>query len=440
MADIDGTDGDDTISGSGSGQSIDGKGGNDSIVGGSGNDELKGDAGDDTLHGGDGNDKLDGGEGNDSLEGGAGNDTLAGGKGANFLRGGDGDDEIVGEKQSDTIAGGDGDDLIDASDGDDIIAGNRGNDTIKGGKGADTFVYREGDGADTIQDFLISEGDRIAFDVTYLQSFQDVQGRMYASGNGTLISRSDGGSILLTGVQPSQLSAANFLFNAGPICLADDTEVLTDMGWRAIGLLERGSLVVTVDHGLQPVQKAIRQNLRFTSLRDKANPILVPPQALGLRCPERPLVLSPQHRVLVPHPEYPAGVLVAAVKLCAGGCAADERQEIHPICQSAFRAARVDPDPLWSGGIRTFDALFSVSFFSSARRFSSKVRAQDPEIRPIACTTGGSRRRAHRRIASRQACQVLGTTLSGKTELLGWSIESGIEAGLRLPFTLSFRI
>ena len=53
---------------------INGTGGNDVLTGGAANDEIYGFAGDDTLSGGGGNDLLDGGTGADSMSGGSGND------------------------------------------------------------------------------------------------------------------------------------------------------------------------------------------------------------------------------------------------------------------------------------------------------------------------------------------------------------------------------
>ncbi|MEH2285750.1 MAG: Ig-like domain-containing protein, partial [Nostoc sp.] len=51
------------------------------------------------------------------------------------------------------ITGNNGNDNISAGGGNDNIIGNGGNDTISGGNGNDTFVFRLGDGNDTITDF-----------------------------------------------------------------------------------------------------------------------------------------------------------------------------------------------------------------------------------------------------------------------------------------------
>ncbi|QAU34865.1 calcium-binding protein [Janthinobacterium sp. 17J80-10] len=82
------TSGVDAIYGADSGEVIQGLGGNDSLYGMGGNDSLRGDEGDDILEAGNGNDKLDGGDGNDTLSGGIGDDIY-------LFRRGDGADTIV---------------------------------------------------------------------------------------------------------------------------------------------------------------------------------------------------------------------------------------------------------------------------------------------------------------------------------------------------------
>lgn len=74
----------------------------------------------DLLFGLSGNERLDGGDGDDKLYGGAGNDTLLGGNGIDTLFGGTEDDYLNGQ------------------------AGN------------DIYVYRRGDGADTIDDYVLA--------------------------------------------------------------------------------------------------------------------------------------------------------------------------------------------------------------------------------------------------------------------------------------------
>lgn len=145
-------DGEDTI--------MRGMGGNDELWGFTGNDSLDGGVGDDFVRGHSGNDSLDGGDGNDSLvgddgddysDGGFGNDVITGDVGNDQLFGGDGNDHLDGGDGNDVISAGTGDDAAIGFLGDDTIDGGQGNDTLFGGAGSDTYLYRIGDGFDTIR-------------------------------------------------------------------------------------------------------------------------------------------------------------------------------------------------------------------------------------------------------------------------------------------------
>jgi serralysin len=101
MAFINGTDGNDVLSGTPQSDLVGLKagndfflagGGNDFVLGGTGNDAIRGDSGNDELLGESGNDFLVGGSGNDKLNGGAGSDTIDGGSGVDTLTGGAGVD------------------------------------------------------------------------------------------------------------------------------------------------------------------------------------------------------------------------------------------------------------------------------------------------------------------------------------------------------------
>lgn len=95
--DIEGTDGDDNLSGGAGEDEIKGKKGNDNLFGNGGDDKLKGEDDDDTLVGGSGNDELEGGKGADILTGIDPNDpngSLAGGE-IDELKGGDDSDIFV---------------------------------------------------------------------------------------------------------------------------------------------------------------------------------------------------------------------------------------------------------------------------------------------------------------------------------------------------------
>jgi Ca2+-binding RTX toxin-like protein len=148
IANVDGGDGNDIITGNNL---------NNLLFGGIGNDILTGDIGNDTLYGADGDDELDGGDGVDYLSGNDGNDNLYGGGSSDQLYGGAGDDNLYGETGNDTLAGGDGsdnlygdagNDSLDGGAGDDALYGDAGNDIIRSGGGNNTLDG--GAGSDTL--------------------------------------------------------------------------------------------------------------------------------------------------------------------------------------------------------------------------------------------------------------------------------------------------
>ena len=230
-AGISGTSGNDTLTGTNWADCLDGGAGDDSIDGGAGDDTLIGGSGNDTLTGGQGGDEFvitpDGGNititdfvlGEDSItfQGGdgfrgsiqtSGDDTIIRGNDGRIvtlvgvhitssdlnmdIHYGDGDDGLASSGGDDTIDGGGGDDIINTRGGDDVLIGGTGNDTLTGGGGSDSFVFRAGDGDDTITDFKSGE-DSIVLSGEYSIS--------YDAESGNSIVTYDGGSITVEGTQ-----------------------------------------------------------------------------------------------------------------------------------------------------------------------------------------------------------------------------------------------
>ncbi|MBQ4855820.1 calcium-binding protein [Rhodanobacter sp. B2A1Ga4] len=115
----------------------------ETLTGGAGADIMLGGGGSDSLEGGAGDDMLLGDDGNDSLSGGAGHDILQGGSGNDSLRGGVGDDQLVGDG---------------------------GNDFLSGDAGSDLYVFGQGMGHDTINNYDVSAGrkDTLQFEAGLL--------------------------------------------------------------------------------------------------------------------------------------------------------------------------------------------------------------------------------------------------------------------------------
>lgn len=203
------------------------------IIGLAGNDTIFGNGGHDILNGGLGRDYLDGGRGDDLLIGGFGDDRLFGGTGKDKLKGGAGADTLAGQAGDDRLEGGDGNDKLDGGDYQDVLLGGSGSDILNGGTYADklyggadfdTFVFKDGDGYDEIWDFDpngemidlrgVTHGSSPIFSTgPAIDSFSDLVITHWAEGTGVYYGT---GSIMLMGVDASQLSGADFIFAQGP--------------------------------------------------------------------------------------------------------------------------------------------------------------------------------------------------------------------------------
>jgi hypothetical protein len=138
------------------------------LAGGVDDDYVSGGRGNDTIYGGDGESALSGDDGNDTLVGGVGDDSLSGGSGNDKLYGGDGADLIQGGEGNDTISGGGGDDIL------------------YGGRGNDIFIYRFGDGNDSIMDFEFDD-DELTIDGGEYSWSYSAYGRDYYFKDGAVL-------------------------------------------------------------------------------------------------------------------------------------------------------------------------------------------------------------------------------------------------------------
>ncbi|APX13727.1 hypothetical protein BWR18_06020 [Tateyamaria omphalii] len=308
--------------------------GNDLIFGADDDDELYGDEGNDTIDGGIDDDLIDGGVGDDSLLGGTGNDTIEGGDGNDFINagrnadtvdGGDGNDTILGENGADVLSGGDGDDFIDGGTGDDTLNGDGGNDLILGSTGDD--VIDGGDGNDTIDggnggaDIMSGGADRDLFvnvDAGEVvdggsegDDFDTLDLRGSAPANGSLEvvfdnPDSDGNGFDgvvnyfdQNGDAVGQLTFTN-IEDVIP-CFTPGTLIATPTGERRVEDLKPGDRVITRDNGIQEIRWVGHRQMSGEELADAAHlrPVLIRQGALGKGLPERDMLVSPQHRVLV---------------------------------------------------------------------------------------------------------------------------------------------
>ena len=285
---INGGAGDDTIYGRAGNDQLNGEEGDDELFGGSGHDSLDGGAGDDVLHGGAGNDRLDGGDGDDVLNGGAGRDVLNGGAGDDVLNGGAGQD---------VLTGGAGDDVLNGGAGADVLNGGEGDDVLNGGAGRDRYVFDGAFGDDTIVGF--DNGDRIQ--LSDLTTYSITQ-----SGDDVLVTTTSG-SILVRDATVQQVAS-----RIEVACLVRGTLVRTPHGEVAVESIAIGDAVTTVDGRTARVkwigQRAYSRS--FLEANDKIRPVLIGAGALGAHGPDRDLMVSPEHAVLIDTVLVPAGLLV----------------------------------------------------------------------------------------------------------------------------------
>ena len=85
------------------------------------------------------------------------------------------------------------------------------------------------------------------------------------------------------------------------LCFTPGTRILTPMGEIPVEQLQPGDKVVTRDNGLQEIRWAGKKHLSGQELmaRPQLRPVLIKQGALGPNQPERDMMVSPNHRMLL---------------------------------------------------------------------------------------------------------------------------------------------
>ncbi|EAQ01548.1 type I secretion target repeat protein, partial [Pseudooceanicola batsensis HTCC2597] len=293
--------------------------GRDLVYGGAGNDTIEGQDDDDTIHGGTGFDMIDGGidddelygeSGNDTVLGGQGDDTIGGGTGRDSLEGNSGDDVITAGQDHDTVTGGAGDDDLSGNAGDDSLVGGSGDDTIDGGGQNDTITG--GDGADTMfggndRDVFLGStvGDDIDggsggddYDILDLRGSAPTGGRI----NVIYDDNPENGTVEFYDADDKLVGTSEFEEIEKVIpCFTPGTLIATPRGEVAVETLREGDRVITRDNGIQEIRWFGHKDLSGRELLQKEHlkPVLIQKGSLGYGLPERDMLVSPNHRVLV---------------------------------------------------------------------------------------------------------------------------------------------
>ncbi|GKY88984.1 Hint domain-containing protein [Sinisalibacter aestuarii] len=252
--------------------------------------------GDDTLFGGAGDDVLYGQGGNDTLEGGTGDDALYGGTGNDVLLGGDGDD---------LLDAGDGFDRLDGGAGDDVLFGGGDNDLLAGGDDADT-IHVNTLGSAGVNNTTVDGGsggnDWDTLDISALiDAGWEVHSRLKTpetNGNPGF-----NGQIQLYNPATGEYANINFTDIEELVvpCFTPGTLIATPRGEVPVERLREGDKVVTRDNGLQEIRWLGRQTVSgaLLDVTPRLKPVLIRAGALGKGLPERDMLVSPNHRLLI---------------------------------------------------------------------------------------------------------------------------------------------
>ncbi len=249
---LDGGTGDDVLMGQGGTDSYDGGAGNDTVdfsdqysgwtidldagtatsgstvesltsienaIGGAGSDTFIGNSEDNFFSGQGGTDSYDGGGGNDTVDfsyssAGWAFDLATGSASAGSTTETlSSIENVIGSSGNDSFLGTSGVNIFSGGGGADELTGAGGDDVLTGGAGDDTFYFAEGDGADTIEDFVAGAGSDDLLDLTGvggLQDFSDVIASAYESAGDTILDFGDGDNVTLKNVALSTLHADDF--------------------------------------------------------------------------------------------------------------------------------------------------------------------------------------------------------------------------------------
>jgi Ca2+-binding RTX toxin-like protein len=316
----------------------------DMIYGGLGADLIDGGIDADTVYGGGGNDTVIGAEGSDLIDAGAGADLIYGGygpgvpdavnlpdagdlrpdNGRDYILGGAGDDTIYGQDDDDTIDGGTGNDLIDGGIDEDLIRGGAGNDILLGGAADDTLdggigndVLTGGQGTDIgyggadRDTFVVGSAADGAGDQVYGGADGDDFDALNLTGAGlhrlvNVVTDSDGngidGTVEFLDTDGNVTGSLNFTNIEEVIpCFTPGTLIATPKGEVPVESLRAGDRIITRDNGIQEIRWVGQKALDYIDLAANPHlkPVLIRAGSLGNGLPERDMMVSPNHRMLV---------------------------------------------------------------------------------------------------------------------------------------------
>ena len=184
--------------------------------------------------------------------------------------------------------GGLGNDLLQGGDGNDVLWGDGGADTFYGGTGSDWIHGSIGDYVDGDE----SAGDNDVLDLTGQAPFV-IHRDPLNSENGTVDFLDAHGQVI------GHLTFRNI--ETIVMCFTPGTRIATPGGAVPVQRLKVGDLVLTRDHGAQPIRWIGRREVTGAELAadPSLQPVRIRKGALGHGLPERGIEVSRQHRMLM---------------------------------------------------------------------------------------------------------------------------------------------
>ena len=149
------------------------------------------------------------------------------------------------------------------------------------------------DGTGTVLQFVSFEGNTVTA-TEGTASGQTSTSIGETTGNGNSLETTDGGATYFDQGMPNPGT-----ITAPPPCYAPGTLIDTPDGPRPVETLLPGDLVMTLDHGPQPIRWTRSGDQPLEEADVDAKPVLIAAGALGGKLPAQDLIVSPQHRILV---------------------------------------------------------------------------------------------------------------------------------------------
>lgn len=231
------------------------------------------------------------------------------------------------------------------------------------------------DGVDIVSSW---PGDTVTIDVPNVGPVTYTGITFYLSGGGRMFTPTDG-QVLQNGTFVS----STFVNSQGsldvddlpPVCFAAGTRILTPDGERRIDDLSPGDLVMTRDNGEQPIIWIGRTTVDG---RDEMGPIRFKAGVLGAK---RPLLVSPQHRMVIDDWRAPyffghKEILVAAKALVNGGTVKQVKRDRIEYIHLLFAAHEV----VFANGVPSESYFPGHALTRSDREAQAEILSLFPEL------------------------------------------------------------